>query len=315
MKEKMLQWLCCPHCGGELALKAVETREAGEIKSGLLACPQAHTYPIHNFIPRFVTTDGYVKNFSFEWKIFRQAQLDSVTGTHDTETLFKLMTRLSGPEMDTKLVLDVGCGPGKFVEVATQAGAEVVGLDLSFAVDAAMSNFGPRPNIHLVQADIFHLPFRPGLFDIIFSLGVLHHTANCEQAFKKLPGLLKPGGRIAIWVYDRNVFPHFNRRLRSITRRLPSQLLYYLCWLAVPFTYIYNIPVVRAPFYGLRSYFQFISWGTWRQRWLDTFDWYSCWYQSDHTYPEVYQWFTDMGLDQIRLGDIAVSVSGTRTAT
>jgi hypothetical protein len=106
--------------------------------------------------------------------------------------------------------------------------------------------------------------------------------------------------------------PHFNRRLRSITRRLPPQLLYWLCLPVVPFSYLFNVPVVRALLYGLRAYFQWISWGTWRQRWLDTFDWYSCWYQSAHTYPEVHRWFTDMGLERIALGDVAVSVSGTR---
>lgn len=302
----------CPKCNTELALGAVRESEHGEIKEGDLSCASGHRYPITNFIPRFVIGDTYVQNFSFQWHIYRRVQLDSVIGDGQSSKLFDLMTGFKPADLAGKLVLDVGCGPGKFAEVALGMGAEVVGIDLSFAVDAARENFGAHERLHLIQADVFHLPFAEGVFDAIYSLGVLHHTPDCEAAFKMLPRLLRPGGRVAIWVYATEIVPHFNRRLRTITRRLPSRLLYYLALIPVPVTYLFNIPFVRAPFYGLRTYFQWISWGSWRQRWLDTFDWYSCWYQSAHTYPEVFGWFRDAGLRDIELGDIAVSIRGTR---
>lgn len=312
MKEHLLPWLRCPQCRAELALGTASEWEDGEIKSGELACLEGHRYPITNFIPRFVTGDAYVGNFSFQWHIYRRVQLDSVTGDGQTARLFDLMTGFRHEDLAGKRVLDVGCGPGKFAEVALDLGAEVVGIDLSFAVDAALANFGRHPRLHLIQADVFHLPLRDDAFDAIYSLGVLHHTPDCEAAFKQLPRHLKQGGRVAIWVYAQQIIPHFNRRLRGITRRLPPRLLYYLSLVPVPLTYIFNVPILRAPFYGLRLYFQWISWGTWRQRWLDTFDWYSCWYQSAHTYPEVYRWFRSAGLTDIEPGDVGVSMRGVR---
>ncbi|MBI3490303.1 MAG: methyltransferase domain-containing protein [Acidobacteria bacterium] len=101
-------------------------------------------------------------------------------------------------------MLDVGCGMGRFSDVVSRAGAEVVGIDLSYAIDAAHDNLGGRPNVHLAQADIFELPFRPGTFDCIFSIGVLHHTPNCRQAVLRLIPYLKPGGVLAIWVYPKH---------------------------------------------------------------------------------------------------------------
>lgn len=230
----------------------------------------------------------------------------------ETRQRFVAMTGTGPGDLAGRRVLEVGCGAGKFVETALKMGAEVVGVDISFAVDAARATFGARPDVHLIQADVFKLPFVDGSFDRVFSLGVLHHTPDCRRAFEHLPRLAAPGGRVAVWVYAVEIVPHFNRRLRSITRRMPAPILYGLCLAVVPVTYVFNIPYLRAPFYGLRAYFQWISWGGWRERWLDTVDWYSCTLQSAHTYPEVHGWFLDAGLKDVRLGAIPVSVHGRR---
>ena len=50
------------------------------------------------------------------------------------------------------------------------------------------------------QADVFSLPFAPETFDCIYSMGVLHHTPDCEKAVKVLPQYLKPGGTLAVWL-------------------------------------------------------------------------------------------------------------------
>ena len=56
-------------------------------------------------------------------------------------------------------VLDAGSGAGRFAEVALQAGAEVIALDYSRAVDACYANLKHYPNLHVVQGDIYALPF------------------------------------------------------------------------------------------------------------------------------------------------------------
>ena len=65
MKEALLEDICCPFCQGRLRLHPNETVGV-EIKSVKLGCICGQRFPIFNYIPRFVRTDGYVRSFSFE---------------------------------------------------------------------------------------------------------------------------------------------------------------------------------------------------------------------------------------------------------
>src|SRR5262249_40745818 len=145
----------------------------------------------------------YAGNFGFEWNLHSDTQLDDQR-SDESEHTFRNKTGFTREQLRGKRVLDVGCGMGRFSDVASRWGATVVGIDLSRAVDAAQRNVGGRPNVHIAQADVFELPFRAETFDFIFSIGVLHHTPDTRKAFDNLPGLLRRGGTIAIWLYARH---------------------------------------------------------------------------------------------------------------
>src|SRR5205807_2173325 len=74
------------------------------------------------------------------------------------------------PDYAGRLVLDAGVGAGRFAEVVAARGAEVVGIDLTEAVDAAFRHLGHREAVHVVQADIFSLPFRDEAFHLAYSI-------------------------------------------------------------------------------------------------------------------------------------------------
>jgi len=112
-------------------------------------------------------------------------------GSRPSHSNFRQRTGFTPEELAGKLILDVGCGMGRFAEVARSWGAYVIGIDLRRAGEAAQENLRDREAV-FSQAHVFHLPFVPESFDYVDSIGVLHHTPNCEQAFKVLPGLLKP---------------------------------------------------------------------------------------------------------------------------
>jgi 2-polyprenyl-3-methyl-5-hydroxy-6-metoxy-1,4-benzoquinol methylase/uncharacterized protein YbaR (Trm112 family) len=308
MRTPLYRLLVCPDCQESLAL-AEGTWENDIVREGKLLCQRCQTiYPIRNGIPRFIPDAGYAKNFGFEWTVHRTTQLD--TGrSHDSENAMRAKTGLTPGDLRGRLVLDVGCGSGRFSEVATRWGSTVVGIDLSEAVDACQQNLGDRPNMHIVQANIFHLPFRPETFDVVFSIGVLHHTPDCRKAFETAASFVKPGGEIAIWLYSTHPRTLMSDPLRRVTTRLPKRLLYALAHVAVPLYYVYRIPLLGKLFFILMP----ISLDR-RPRWriLDTYDWYSPIYQSKHTYPEVYRWFTEAGLVDVQMHDIPVSVRGRR---
>ena len=102
-----------------------------------------------------------------------------------------------------KVVLDAGCGKGRHLFLAAKFGAaDVIGVDLSDAVESAYQNTRHLPNAHVIQADIYHLPFAQP-FDLAYSIGVLHHLPDPKQGFLSVVSKLKSGGRAAIWVYGK----------------------------------------------------------------------------------------------------------------
>jgi uncharacterized protein YbaR (Trm112 family) len=298
MKERLLELLACPECKKDLALE-VTAREGAEIKEGSLSCGSCNRkFPIRDFIPRFVDTDKYVDSFSFEWNKFYDVQMDILNNTDESERTFEWKTGWKPEDIKGKLVLDVGVGAGRFADVVSRWGGEVVGIDLSFAVHAAYKNIGNRENVHIIQADIFHLPLRKETFDQMYSIGVLHHTPDTRKAFHSVVPLLKKGGEFAVFLYAHGHYHAFSDRWRKITTKLPIKLMYYLSSIAIPLYYLHKIP-----FFGTAAQFLLptANWPDRRWRWLDTFDWYTPKYQWKHTWPEVFQWYKEEGFTDIDL--------------
>jgi ubiquinone/menaquinone biosynthesis C-methylase UbiE len=298
--------LVCPACGSGLP-------EAGSWQAPSVTCPMcAARYAQVNDVLRFVPDDFYSRSFSFEWQHHPQTLMDDAT-RHGTEQTLRRM--LVTPELvKGRRVLDAGCGMGRFADVFTRWGAEVVAVDLSQAVEVARTNLEEREGATFVQADILHLPFPPATFDVILSWGVLHHTPDCAAAFRALCRLLRPGGTIAIRVYGKS--RSHRRRVvnayRRLTVHLPHRLLYGLCFVAVPLYYVYKVPIlgnllrVLVPVSRQRDA---------KERVLETFDEYSPRYQSRHTFPEVHGWFVEAGITDIRIFDPPVTAVGRRPLT
>lgn len=305
-----MEILCCPGCKGKLRLQVYESRNA-QIKEGRLTCSCGSNFRITKYIPRFVNTDTYVDSFSFEWTRHRTTQLDSANKTFESENRFKQNINFSLEDLKDKVVLDVGCGMGRFSEVTLKYGAKVVGIDLSFAVDAAFKNMGDNRNIDFIQADVFRLPFKEDSFDFIYSLGVLHHTPNPKEAFMALAKFLKPGGKISITLYSayEKVFVWNSKLWRIFTTRLPKKVLYYLCFISVPLYYVYKIPIFGR---ALKLFFIISMHPNWKWRVLDTFDWYSPAYQFWFTHFEVFKWFKENNLKDIEVLEPGISFVGAK---
>ena len=261
-------------------------------------------------VARFVDSQAYTGSFGFQWNHFAKSQLDSANGTTRSRDTFLEKTGFALEELRGKRILDAGCGMGRFAEIVAAAGAEVHAVDLSAAVDAAHDNLDGRGNITFYQADILNLPFAEGTFDYIYSIGVLHHTPNTRRAFQRLAPLLRPGGRIAIWVYSTKLRLMIGSEIiRPLTSRLPKPLLLELCRIAKPLYHVHRLPVVGLATSALlpTSLNAEPEW-----RWLDTFDWYSPRYQFKHTNDEVAGWFREAGLIDLVPLSVPVSMSGRR---
>lgn len=291
--------IMCPECGSDLSLSRVEERN-GEIETGVLECAGGHSYPIRGFIPRFVPSDDYADAFALEWNEFRTAHLDSFTGLDRLKKEFRSFLDFPIERLEGKLVLDAGCGLGRFSEIVLDHGGTVVAVDLSGAIDAAFKNLNDRGRIHFVQADVFRLPFRPGTFDMAYSTGVLHHTPDPPAAFACLPPLVRPGGRVMAMVYARYNKAYLStvEFYRRFTRRIPQRLLLKICYVAVPLYYVSKIPAI-GPF--VTRLLVPVSVNPPNHRWRvgNTFDLYSPKYAFYYDHVEVFGWFKRAGLENI----------------
>jgi SAM-dependent methyltransferase len=310
MRPGLLDHLVCPRCHGGLELKAAEL-QAGEILAGELECRQCPTsYPVRDGIPRFVDDGAYAGSFGRQWTWFRTVQLDSHNGTRESELQLEATTGWSDADLRGRLVLDAGVGAGRYAEIVAGKGAEVIGVDLTVAVDAARQNLGAGTRVHLVQADLFALPFRDGTFDLAYSIGVLHHTPDVHEAFRRVAAAVKPSGQLAVYLYADNGLGHRGSDLlRKVTTRLPTQVMLALSALAVPAYPLYRVPVLGK---ALRLVVPISPHPRWQIRWLDTFDWYTPHYQWKLRHPEVLRWFRECGFIDVRVADEPIRMCGRR---
>jgi ubiquinone/menaquinone biosynthesis C-methylase UbiE len=98
-------------------------------------------------------------------------------------------------------VLEVGCGPGwalkRLAQAAGREGA-VCGIDLTPGMLTEASHKAPR-RVALARADATTIPFRDGVFDVVFSTFVLEliPTPEIPTVLAEIMRVLKPGGRFS----------------------------------------------------------------------------------------------------------------------
>ncbi len=119
-----------------------------------------------------------------------------------------------------KRILDVGCGTGEFAVALALHGAIVKGIDLSNSSIAKARAFAEKmkaKKIEFEQADLFEYSSAER-FDIVFSLGVLHHTQSAKKSFEKIVGFCKPNGFVCIGLY--NKFGRIRHRIKRVLLKI-----------------------------------------------------------------------------------------------
>lgn len=105
--------------------------------------------------------------------------------------------------------LDIACGSGLAVHLASQRGATVTGLDASKRLAAIAAARTPRADIRV--GDMFHLPFDDDQFDVVTSFRGI--WGNCLDALREARRVVRPGGQVGLsfWGHQRQMqaFPLF----------------------------------------------------------------------------------------------------------
>ncbi len=314
MKHRLMDYLACPLCAGVLHLQAGAI-EGAEIMDGSLDCAECRRrYPIVRGVPRLLpeTFSGQQRAtadaFGYEWTHFSELE-----DTYEDEFL-DWIHPIGKDFFRGKLVLDGGCGKGRHVALAAAFGAaEVMGIDISDAVDASFANTRHLPNAHIIQADIYHVPLKP-VFEYAYSIGVLHHLPEPRAGFLSLVRRLAPGGRISAWVYGQEGnwwITHLVSPLRTgVTSRLPRAMTKAIAFaIAVPMQsalkLLYRPVNRRAPrlkgllFYN--DYLYSISGFSFRENYSTVFDHLVAPTAFYISRPEFEDWFREAALGGVSI--------------
>jgi ubiquinone/menaquinone biosynthesis C-methylase UbiE len=214
MHVKFIDYLCDPITKEKLEIDLSRSKvENGICNDGFLFS-STNSYAIKNGVVRFVDNSNYTESFGWQWNHWSRVQFDSENigkpmEGHTTMMWESITGIKSNENLKDKITLDLGCGPGRFIEVARNKGAMVIGLDYSRAVDAAHKNFVNDPNVCIIQGDAMNLPIKNDVIDVAFSIGVLHHTPDPKNGVKEIFRTLNKGGWFALAVYGKSGYYDF----------------------------------------------------------------------------------------------------------
>lgn len=169
---------------------------------------------------------GSPHRFGFEWH--RYAELQAAY-----EEQFRRWTcLLSQEDWRGKRFLDVGCGMGRNSYWPVKWGAaEGVAIDLDDrSLAAARVTLAGLP-VSVERMSAYDIAYRDA-FDIVFSVGVIHHLAEPERALDRMAAAARPGGTVLVWVYglenNRWIVTLFDPMRRALFSRLPIGLVHAL---------------------------------------------------------------------------------------
>ncbi|MBX2958858.1 MAG: class I SAM-dependent methyltransferase [Flavobacteriales bacterium] len=126
------------------------------------------------------------------------------------------------------IVLDLGCGSGRWTKFISKKVKIVEAIDPSDAIISAANLNKNEENVRITQASVSNIPFEDESFDFVICLGVLHHIPNTSQALIDVVKKIKTGGSILLYLYynldNRGMLYKYLFKISTVFRLMISKL-------------------------------------------------------------------------------------------
>ncbi|MGQ0543115.1 MAG: class I SAM-dependent methyltransferase [Blastocatellia bacterium] len=167
-----------------------------------------------------------IEGFGDEWSRFDQSLLSDDELRRMFENYFNIFPWERLP--DNAIGFDLGCGSGRWAKLVAPRVGRLHLIDPSDAIDVARRNLSSEPNCEFHRAGVDEIPLSRESCDFGYTLGVLHHIPDTEDALRKCVEKLKPGAPFLLYLYyrfdNRPLWFQAVWRLSDIFRRIISRL-------------------------------------------------------------------------------------------
>ena len=196
-----------------------------------------------------------------------------------------------------KDVLDCGCGGGQHMNFVAPFAKSVTGVDLN-AIRCAGANTKHLTNAELVEADLAEMDLQKQ-FDVVYCIGVLHHTDDPTRTFRNIARHCKSGGTVIVWVYSHEG-NFWNRTLlewvkRAVLLRLPRRINLVLAHILTALLYLPVYSLYRLPLPSLPFFEYFDNWRklSYHRNLLNVFDKLNAPQTWFITKDQITEWFSE----------------------
>jgi SAM-dependent methyltransferase len=247
MNAQLTEYLADPHDGGALQLQVFEG-DAQQVRAGVLLNPNTgRWYPIRDALPSLFIDDlreddpQWIEKFRAPLEklgcalpsqeatsgdlariLSERKARDEQAEDYDKMLAIKMLDYFERPtyrrvlqNQKSNLLLEAGCGTGRFTGLFSELAAEVVAVDMSR--DSILRNITrwtgkTASTVHYIHADLTHLPLKDKIFDTVAHAGVYEHIPSRELRelfLQHAKRALKPNGVLLLSAYRYNGLTKF----------------------------------------------------------------------------------------------------------
>ena len=160
-------------------------------------------------------------------------------------------------------LLEIGCGTGSDIEIFSKLKKikTITAIDLGENVIKLAEKYKERKDINIKRGNALSLEFDSNKFDVIYSFGVFHHTADPIKCISEAKRVLKKNGSLFFYLYSyhedllfKRIGIFLEKKIKKFFRYIPYSLQNVICIFFSPLCWmIFSVPSKLLAFIGFKD--------------------------------------------------------------